>query len=125
MTGIGTYIYNNGNTYTGGWVSGKRQGEGECYYANGAHYKGDFKGDLRDGFGIYTSPNKDIYQGEFKNDERWGKGRGTISSPEGGVYDGGALLTTYIIFITFVIALSNRVTEWEYDGKRNIQMARW
>ena len=56
----------NGNTYTGDFVGGLRQGNGQLKYSNGALYVGEFAKDLPNGEGTLTSSSNEIYTGNFK-----------------------------------------------------------
>ncbi len=83
--------------YTGQFVDGKREGDGEIKFPNGDSYKGQWKSDMkegqgvyswkdgssysggwiqgkRSGYGIYSAKNGDRYKGEWKDDKMAGAG---------------------------------------------------
>ena len=89
-TGIGIYVWNNGNiyegefkddlmhgtgklyivekgTYEGEFVEGKKTGEGTFNFSNGDTYKGAWLNDKMEGEGKYTFANGDTYSGDFSN----------------------------------------------------------
>ena len=58
--------YNDGTTYKGDLVGGKRCGRGTFVYADGSKYEGEWHDGERQGYGIQTDPNgKVIYEGEW------------------------------------------------------------
>ncbi len=112
VNGKGKMVYANDDTYEGGFVNGKRAGQGtfttlEVYtgqFANdkyngkgklegifGDIYEGDFVDGKKQGQGTETNPSfdadgNDVYTGRFANDEKNGKGK--IKYANGDVYDG-------------------------------------
>lgn len=54
FTGRGKAFYENGETYEGEYLNGKRHGQGTYTYKNGFIYEGYFIENLKDGFGKYT-----------------------------------------------------------------------
>lgn len=89
-TGVGTYVWNNGDiyegefkddlmhgtgklyivengTYEGEFVEGKKSGEGTFNFINGDTYKGTWLNDKMEGQGKYTFANGDVYIGSFSN----------------------------------------------------------
>jgi hypothetical protein len=81
---IGTYLWTNGDMYTGQWVNDRKNGCGTFYWRNGDKYIGEFENDLRHGFGTYIKvvngsiqncPNCTTYAGEWKNGLKHGTGR--------------------------------------------------
>ena len=84
--GEGKYFYANGNKYIGQWTDGKRNGKGEFIFPNGNKYIGDFVDGEWTGKGTLTNFFGDKYVGEFKNGKRHGKG--TVSSADGFNYQG-------------------------------------
>jgi hypothetical protein len=51
--GIGTYLWESGDEYTGEWVSGNRTGIGVYDWKDGSYYYGYFKDGKLDGKGVY------------------------------------------------------------------------
>ena len=72
--GQGSYVWNDGDKYTGSWRDGNRHGLGTHIYANGAKYIGEFEGDEKHGQGSWYLPNGDKFEGEWKFNERNGEG---------------------------------------------------
>ena len=75
--GFGTYVWENGEKYTGAWLNMKRNGEGTNYFTSGAVYKGFWKNDMKNGIGTYTYKKESIYDkyiGNFVDEKMTGKG---------------------------------------------------
>ena len=53
-SGIGTYIYKNGDKYIGGFKNDEKNGYGAYYYNNGDSYLGEFSKNKKDGKGSYN-----------------------------------------------------------------------
>ncbi|KAJ9452203.1 Phosphatidylinositol 4-phosphate 5-kinase 2 [Diplonema papillatum] len=81
--GVGTQIFENGDTYTGHWVHGAIDGRGVYAYASGAKYEGDFKAQQRHGTGKYRSRNGDVYVGQWSGGKRMGQGEMTYAVCDG------------------------------------------
>ena len=62
---------------SGSPVSSPRRfnGKGRAVYEDGATYEGDFVDGRKEGFGVYVYPNGDKYEGEFKRGEKHGRGK--------------------------------------------------
>ena len=52
--GQGTFIWESGNKYIGGYLEDVRHGYGEMYWADGSNYKGDWDSGMQHGFGTVT-----------------------------------------------------------------------
>ena len=86
--GTGTYVFPNGDRYTGTWISsrphgkgvyqfasreryegefrlGKFEGNGAMYYPDGAYYTGGWKNNLKNGYGRLVTPGGSITQGDW------------------------------------------------------------
>ena len=82
VNGKGTFVTEEGNTYTGSFKNGKREGRGKLTSPAGSSYEGDWKNNMRDGKGEYisnTNPGKInvnafTYVGDWKKDSMTGKG---------------------------------------------------
>ena len=72
--GIGTFRFDNGDKYVGGFIDGSRTGKGTYTWPNGDKYVGGFIDDSRTGKGTYTWPSGDKHVGEWKDNKRHGKG---------------------------------------------------
>ena len=57
--------YDNGDTYQGELVKGKRHGKGKYTFINGDTYQGGFVNDIRHGKGIYTWVNGDFEEQDY------------------------------------------------------------
>lgn len=64
-------------TYTGEWVSGKRQGHGEQRYSNGDVYAGDWFANQRQGEGTLARADGSVYSGAWEADQPHGYGQAT------------------------------------------------
>jgi len=72
--GYGTFVWDNGDRYTGDWKNGMLDGFGTYYYNNGAKYIGEYKQNSMTGKGTYTWVNGDKYTGDWVNAKRQGNG---------------------------------------------------
>ena len=84
--GQGTMTYADGDTYTGEWKDGKPNGQGTITYTDGGTYTGEFKDGKRNGQGTMTFANGNKYTGEYKDGKP--SGQGTVTLPDGGTYTG-------------------------------------
>ena len=65
----------NGISYKGPWVNGKKHGKGEEFYQNDMlKYDGEFVDDKYEGDGIFYYENKDYYIGKFLDGKKSGRG---------------------------------------------------
>ncbi|MDR3078573.1 MAG: hypothetical protein LBU15_00870 [Rickettsiales bacterium] len=70
-SGIGKYIYANGDIYMGEVMDGLRNGEGVySSFSTGNIYEGQFKDGKMDGIGKLTYGNGDVFYGEFRDNEK-------------------------------------------------------
>gem|GEM_PF-1208740 len=100
VNGKGTFVTEEGNTYTGSFKNGKREGIGKLTSPVGSLYEGDWKNNMRDGKGKYvsnTNPGKIkvtafTYVGDWKKDSMTGKG---LISYFGGSYYVGEVYQNY------------------------------
>jgi hypothetical protein len=72
--GKGKFTFKNGDTYSGQFVNGKRQGIGEIAFSNGATFIGEFNLGYPQGRGILTYSNGSKYLGFFDKGLRSGFG---------------------------------------------------
>ncbi|MBQ8194702.1 MAG: ribosomal protein L7/L12 [Oscillospiraceae bacterium] len=85
--GMGTMVYPSGNTYTGEWKNGVRNGNGEYVFAStGEKYVGEFADGEYCGKGKYYYQAGAVYEGQFMNSERCGMG--IITYKDGSRYEG-------------------------------------
>ena len=76
--GSGVFTFNDGSSYSGTFLWGRADGEGEFKDRNGKTvYKGGFKEGVFEGAGIYYSPDGWSYEGNFS----------------GGLFDGNGAVT--------------------------------
>ena len=54
-SGFGSYLYKNGDSYTGDFYNGKKHGKGTFRYNNKDEYQGDYLNDTKHGKGKYSS----------------------------------------------------------------------
>ena len=68
------------DSYTGGWVDGKREGDDCIAIEYGrSHYVGSFRNDVKHGRGLLKFNNGGQYAGEFANGIYHGRGRLTLA----------------------------------------------
>ena len=81
--GKGTYLYTNGDVYSGDWVFNVRTGWGVYMKAdNGEKYEGQWRNGLRNGLGTMATSNGIRFVGEFVDDLRNGTGLAVYKSGE-------------------------------------------
>ena len=82
--GIASYISSNGFSYTGDWIDGEIEGQGEAKYPNGSIYIGQFSKGEPNGKGKIKFRDGGSYEGEWFN----GKiiGNGTAKYANGSTY---------------------------------------
>jgi hypothetical protein len=68
--GLGTYLYEGGNEYSGQWKNGERDGLGQWIGTNGNWYQGSWKGNEKHGYGTYGWNTGEEYQGFWQYDKR-------------------------------------------------------
>lgn len=95
FNGNGTYTFENGDTYEGGFVDNKRTGFGKSTY-NGSSYTGSYYGDVRNGNGDFVFYNGYEYKGHFFEGTFNGTGYLLVDEDEKCIYasddwDGGAI----------------------------------
>jgi hypothetical protein len=84
--GTGTYVWADGQRYSGEWVDDVQQGRGEWSTRAGDRYQGEFKAGRREGTGTMTYANGIRYEGSWVADQE--NGRGKITFANGDVYEG-------------------------------------
>jgi hypothetical protein len=62
----GTYIWPNGDKYSGQFINGKRTGIGTYIWSNKDKYSGEFFDGIRNGYGRYEWNNGAIFEGKWK-----------------------------------------------------------
>lgn len=75
--------YPDGSTYTGDFVDGVRQGQGEIVMPDGFRYNGQWQGGEMTGKGTATYGNRDVYEGEFVKGKREGLGQADLCDRAG------------------------------------------
>lgn len=84
--GNGVMRYTNGDVYEGNWVNGEREGNGKMKYDNGKIYIGSWKQGKKEGQGKMNYNDGSSFEGEWINDE-YGH-RGTVIWATGAKYTG-------------------------------------
>jgi len=95
--GVATATFNNGDSYTGSYMGGKRHGKGKYTFvaAGGGEeeedpkvvtYQGDYINGTKSGVGKFVYPDGSVYFGEWANNKR--HGMGTYTYPNGDRYCG-------------------------------------
>lgn len=69
------YLIEDGNTYAGAFVEGRRQGQGSMKYADGSAYVGAFTEGRPHGQGTMKYADGSVYRGEFVRGRRHGHGK--------------------------------------------------
>ena len=72
--GFGKQVWENGNSYEGGWKNDQMHGKGRHIWTDGRIYEGEWANGTRHGFGREDFPNGDIYIGQHLNDRKHGIG---------------------------------------------------
>jgi len=84
--GVGTYVWADGQRYSGDWLDDLQHGRGEWSSKAGDKYVGEFRGGKRDGRGLMEYGNGMRYDGNWSGDAQ--NGRGRLQFPNGDVYEG-------------------------------------
>jgi hypothetical protein len=86
-TGTGTFRFNNGDEYSGSWLSGQPNGKGTYRFISGERYEGGFDKGKFNGTGTmyYTDGGK--YTGGWQQNKK--HGNGTITNGRGAVVQRG------------------------------------
>jgi antitoxin component YwqK of YwqJK toxin-antitoxin module len=84
-----TENYSDGSKYIGGWLNGKRNGQGTYTWSDGSRYVGGWLNDNKNGQGTYTWSDGSKYVGSWLNDNK--NGQGTYTWSDGRKYVGGWL----------------------------------
>ncbi|MDB5815030.1 MAG: hypothetical protein JWN23_2147 [Rhodocyclales bacterium] len=87
--------WDNGNSFDGTMLNGKRTGKGRFVWSNGQSYDGDWRDDVADGEAIVVFANGDRYQGQVKDGVPDGRGSKQFSNGDNysgqfskGIFDG-------------------------------------
>jgi len=84
--GLGIYRWTTSNDfYVGEWSFGEYVGQGTYYWEDGRIYSGGFKNQKLCGHGTFIFPDGAIFEGEFKKD---GRSCGRMIWRDGSIYDG-------------------------------------
>ena len=84
QNGVGVMTYENGNTYTGAFVDGRKV-KGVMQYKDGGRYEGFFQNEVRHGEGTYWYTDGKKFEGEWEAGERLS---GTLTYTDGSTYEG-------------------------------------
>ena len=113
--GFGIMSFDNGDTYEGDWSKGKMNGFGEYHFFDQSKqrliekYEGNFVDGKREGYGKMTYKNRNIYFGTWQNNMRTGDGLFIFAN--GDAFHG---IWRFDIMIRGVFALSSGD---RYDGE--------
>jgi len=122
--GHGTYIWANGQRYSGNWLNDLPDGEGELISSGGDRYTGGFIKGRRQGQGRVVYSDKSEYNGTWRDDLP--SGAGVIRFIDGDVYDGQVVAGKQSGDGTLTRRNGDRYTGSWQDGLRNGKgMARW
>jgi len=80
------FRWDNGDTFDGQMLDGKRNGKGKMVWANGQIYDGDWRDDVAVGEGSLIFMNGDRYQGQVRNGIPEGRGKKQFAN--GDSYEG-------------------------------------
>ena len=115
-TGYASYSWFSGERYTGDFLNGQYNGQGEIQFADGRRYVGSWVNGQKNGYGVFSYANGDIYEGEFVNDDCHGDGKYTF--PNGDFYTGNFANGCYDGIGTFAWANGTEYTgEWSAGVK--------
>ncbi len=65
--GVGTYLWNNGEKYVGGFQNGEMHGTGTYAWPNGHKYEGEWRNGRQNGLGTYVFPSGKTKYGQWQN----------------------------------------------------------
>ena len=91
--GYGTYIWSNGEKYTGFWVNDHRKGQGTNIFASGERYEGEWINDLRSGYGTNYYNDGTTKAGMWENDRYIGTGSNNYGCISGDCDNGYGIYT--------------------------------
>ena len=72
--GMGTQVYDSGNSYTGNFLNGEKVGQGIFYYVDSSRYEGAWDHDQQNGDGTFYWKNGDRYVGQVADNMLAGQG---------------------------------------------------
>jgi len=84
--GTGTYVFPNGDRYTGTWASSQPHGKGVYQFASRERYEGEFRLGKFEGNGAMYYPDGAYYIGGWSNNLKNGYGR--LVTPGGSITQG-------------------------------------
>jgi hypothetical protein len=115
-TGFATYSWFSGDRYTGEFLNGQYNGEGEYQSVDGRHYTGSWVNGQKNGYGVFSFANGDLYEGMFVNNVFDGDAK--YAFPNGDVYTGNFSNGCYDGIGTFSWANGTEYTgEWSAGVK--------
>ena len=89
--GQGVYTLPDGGGYEGEWFNNKRHGQGTHTWANGHRYEGTWRSGAMHGRGAFFWPDGGSYTGEWHDNRK--QGRGTRIWADGRRYEGDGKMT--------------------------------
>eukprot|EP00919_Chromeraceae_sp_WS-2016_P040319 GHVR01096290.1.p1 GENE.GHVR01096290.1~~GHVR01096290.1.p1 ORF type:complete len:206 (+),score=73.78 GHVR01096290.1:116-733(+) len=118
--GKGTYVFSNGDLYSGGFLNHRRDGHG-VYVSrnNNMRYEGEWKDDVREGNGMLSLHNEmSVYDGQWKANKRHGMGHFICPNEK---YSGIFLNDLYHGHGTYVDAYGSVYDgEWQYGRPHGV-----
>lgn len=120
--GFGIQVFENGDKYEGGWLAGKREGQGTLWVLDEKknlrrRYTGDWVNDKKEGRGTMFYDNEDRYDGFWSQNRPCGEGRMIykngdvyVGSWDVGKRSGYGVLTKYSLFNGGVTETISKVT---------------
>lgn len=115
--GYGVYSYANGMRYEGSWVNDDFGGQGTLFFPDGSVLSADWVNGLANGFGTLSFTNGDRYEGQFVDSLK--SGHGVYYYAGGNRYDGEWLNDLKHGFGIMYYAYGDRFEGTFVDGKRS------
>ncbi len=119
VNGQGSYLFDNGDLYTGKWHNGQRHGTGTLTKTNGEKYIGEWRHNNMTGTGTFYYLDGTKYTGEWLENQRHGEG--SLIETNGDKYVGSwrndkkfGTGTKYLLF-TEQLAKQQRTRELEFQ----------
>lgn len=84
--GIGRQVWKDGSVYEGQWKNGVFDGKGRMIFVDGDYFEGDFRYGISNGIGFYHGVDGTTYEGHISKDQF--EGQGVETWIDGSVYKG-------------------------------------
>lgn len=119
--GFGTYVFPDGNTYTGSWKNGKRDGKGTFTWSKGDVYTGDWVADEKMGSGINNYAGGQKYVGKMYNGVLEGEGTYLLAS---GYYMKGIFKNNIGVDVKYFDDKNIEISSEKYDESEKNDVAK-